>query len=402
MSNRSISGWLIAIVFLGILVGVAGGGLMGGVAGYYVALNRAPAAAPAPVGQLAVSKSAPTTQPVTVTNLQVNEDSAVIETTKKAEPAVVTVVNRLSQSGGSGSNNPFGPFGPGGPGGGIAEGSGVIIDPQGHIITNNHVIDGASRIDVIFSDGTTTTAKLIGADPVSDLAVLQVSGNVPAYLPLGDSSALQLGETVIAIGSPLGSYRGSVTVGVVSGLNRRVSGTDQEGLIQTDAAINHGNSGGPLINLAGQVIGINTLVVQNTNSGDLATGLGFAIPSNTVAVVSQKLIADGKIQYPFIGITYGEITPQTAGELNLPVQQGVLVQQVTPGSPAAAAGLQPDDIITALNGTPIDENHSLRQILFQHQIGETVTLSVLRNGQTLSVQIKLAERPPQSSVGAPG
>jgi 2-alkenal reductase len=239
MFKHSISGWLVAIVFLGVLIGVVGGGLMGGVAGYYVALNRAPVLVPAESGQLAVSNSP--SQPPAVTNLTVSEDSAVIDTVKKTEPGVVTVINTLQAQSGRG----FRQFGPNSTPS-EAEGSGVIIDTQGHIITNAHVVDGASQLDVIFSDGSKVSAKLVGADPVSDIAVLQVSGNIPAVVPMGDSNALQLGETVIAIGSPLGSYRGSVTVGVVSGLNRSVDGTGQESLIQTDAAINHGNSGGPL------------------------------------------------------------------------------------------------------------------------------------------------------------
>ena len=398
MSKQSISGWLVAIVFLGVLVGVAGGGLMGGVAGYYAALNRAPAIVPSGTGQLAVANSP--SQPPAVTNISVSEDSAVIDTVKKTEPGVVTVINTL-QSQSSPSSRGFRPFGPN-TGPSEAEGSGVIIDSQGHIVTNAHVVDGASQLDVIFADGTKVSAKLVGADPVSDLAVLQVSGNTPAVVPLGDSNALQLGESVIAIGSPLGSYRGSVTLGVVSGLNRTVDGTGQEGLIQTDAAINHGNSGGPLLNLAGQVVGINTLIVQNTNSGDIAQGLGFAIPSNTVSAVAKQLIAQGKVQYPFIGVTYSEITPQNAAQLSLPVQEGVLVQDVTAGSPASDAGIQVNDIITAIDGTKIDETHSLRSILFQHQAGDAVTLSVQRGGSTLSLKLTLTTRPDQSMAGAPG
>lgn len=392
MFKNSLSGWLIAIVFLGVLVGVVGGGMMGGVAGYYVALNRAPAIISSGAPQLAVSNN--TTQPPAVTNISVSEDSAVIDTVKKTEPGVVTVINTLqAQSAPSGRGFRLGPN----PAPNEAEGSGVIIDSQGHIVTNAHVVEGAQQLDVIYSDGTKVSAKLIGADSVSDLAVLQVTGNLPAVVALGDSNALQLGESVIAIGSPLGSYRGSVTVGVVSGLNRSVDGTGQEGLIQTDAAINHGNSGGPLLNLAGQVVGINTLIVQNTNSGDLAQGLGFAIPSNTVSAVVKQLIASGKIQYPFIGVTYTEITPQNAAQLGLSVQAGVFVQQVTPGSPASDADIQVNDIITALDGTPIDEGHSLRSILFQHQSGDVVTLSVLRGGSTQSIKLTLSTRPDQTN-----
>jgi serine protease Do len=394
MFKNTISGWLIAVVFLGVLVGVVGGGLMGGVTGYYVALNRAPAATPAGTGSLAVANQ-PSQPPAAVTNISVSEDSAVIDTVKKTEPGVVTVINTL-QAPSAPSGRGFRPFGPNSTPS-QAEGSGVIIDSQGHIVTNAHVVDGASQLDVIFSDGTKASAKLVGADPVSDLAVLEVSGKVPAVVPLGDSRALQLGETVIAIGSPLGSYRGSVTVGVVSGLNRSVDGTGQESLIQTDAAINHGNSGGPLLNLAGQVVGINTLIVQNTNSGDIAQGLGFAIPSNTVSQVVQQLIAQGQVTYPFIGITYTEITPQNAAQFNLPVQQGVLVQDVSAGSPASDAGIQVDDVITALDGTKIDESHSLRTILFQHHVGDVVTLSVVRGGSTQSIKVTLTTRPAQSN-----
>ncbi len=399
MSNRSITGWLIAIVFLGVLVGIVGGGLMGGLVGYYVVLNRAPVVAPVVETVQPVSANPgpssnsnlnanpnPTAAPPAVTNLTVTEDSAIIDTVKKVEPAVVTVINTL--------DHPSAPFGqqvsP------TASGSGVIIDEQGHIITNNHVVDGAQRLDVIFADGSKAQAQIVGTDAVSDLAVIQVNAKVPAAAPLGDSSALQLGETVVAIGSPLGSYRGSVTVGIVSGLNRTVDGTNQEGLIQTDAAINHGNSGGPLVNLAGQIIGINTLVVRDTSNGDVAEGLGFAIPSNTVHDVSQQLIAHGKIDYPFIGISYAENNPQRAGALNLSAPGGVIVQQVTPGSPAANAGLRTNDIVLAIDDNPIDQDHSLRAILFKYRIGDQVTLKVQRGSQTLSVKLTLIARPPGS------
>lgn len=392
MEHNHNTRWLVVLVLLGILIGTVGGGVMGGVVGLTIAQSRPAVALPVPNVQL-TSAQAPV-QPA-VTNLSVNEDSAVIDTVKKTEPAVVTVVNTL-QGGGQRS------FGQGGATPSVAEGSGVVIDAQGHIVTNNHVVESASQLDVIYSDGTKATAKLVGGDPVSDIAILQVSGNVPAYVPLGDSSSLQLGESVIAIGSPLGSYRGSVTVGVVSGMNRSVAGTDQEGLIQTDAAINHGNSGGPLLNLAGQVIGINTLVVRDTTTGDQAEGLGFAIPSNVVATVAQQLMSQGKVSYPFIGITYGPITPQNAGEMNLPVQQGVIVSQVTSNSPAGAAGIQTGDIITALDGVKIDESHSLRSILFKYHPGDTITASVVRGGQTLSLKITLVARPAESNASTPG
>ncbi len=286
--NRTVSAWLVAIVFLGLIIAIAGGGLMGGVVGYYVALNHATVSAPAAVPQLAAaqmptqSSTQSPSQPPSVTNMTVTEDSAVIDTVKKTEPAVVTIVTTLQSRRRFGSTP------------NVAEGSGIIIDQQGHIVTNAHVVDGATQLSVIYSDGTEANATLVGEDTNNDVAVLQVSGKVPASISFGDSSALQLGQTVIAIGSPLGTYEGSVTVGVVSGLNRTVQGSGLDGLIQTDAAINHGNSGGPLLDLSGHVIGINTLVVQQTDSGDLAQRLGFAIPSNTVSSIVQKIISQGK------------------------------------------------------------------------------------------------------------
>lgn len=373
------SGWIVIIVLLGILLGIVGGGIMGGLVGMYVASNATPpVAAPVPQEIKAVS---PGQAPI-VQNMTVNSASEVIDTVRAVEPAVVTVVSNLGGS----------TFGQGG-GQAEASGSGVIISQDGHIITNNHVIDGASSVFVIYSDGGRADATVVGADPVTDIAVLKVNGKVPAAVQFGDSSALQLGEWVIAIGSPLGNYRGSVTVGVVSGLNRTVQGTAQDGLIQTDAAINHGNSGGPLINLAGQIIGINTLVVRDTPGGDQAEGLGFAVPSNTVRSVAEQLIARGRIEYPFIGISYTEVTPQLAAEMNLGSKSGIVVTQITSGSPAQNAGLQPRDVIVAINNDQINENNSLRSLLFKYRVGDTVTLTVERGGQTLQVQVSLVKRP---------
>ncbi len=373
------SGWIVIIVILGILLGMVGGGIMGGLVGMYVAGNAASRdAAPVPQQVRAVTSG----QAPVVQNMTVNSASEVIDSVRAVEPAVVTVISNLGGSS----------FGQGN-GQTEASGSGVIISQDGHIITNNHVIEGAQSVFVIYSDGGRADATVIGADPVTDIAVLKVNGKIPAAVAFGDSSALQLGEWVIAIGSPLGNYRGSVTVGVVSGMNRTVQGTAQDGLIQTDAAINHGNSGGPLINLAGQIVGINTLVVRDTPGGDQAEGLGFAVPSNTVRAVAEQLIANGRIEYPFIGISYTEINPQLAAEMNLTSKAGVVVTQITTGSPAQKAGLQARDVIVAINNDKIDENHSLRSLLFKYRVGDTITLSVVRDGKTLPVQVTLTKRP---------
>lgn len=370
--SRSSNGWIIAIIFLGILIGIVGGAVMGGVVALSVARsNPAVIAAPVPQEVKAVSSG----QPPVITKMTVNAETQMTDTVQKVEPAVVTVVTNLS----------------GGGFGGQASGSGVIISNDGHIITNNHVVEGASSVYVIYNDGTRKDASVVGVDALTDIAVLKVSGQVPASAAFGDSGGLQLGEWVIAIGSPLGNYRGSVTVGVVSGLNRRVGLS--EGLVQTDAAINHGNSGGPLINLAGQIIGINTLIVRDTVGGAPAEGLGFAVPSNTVRSVAEQLIARGRIDYPFIGITYTEVTPQLASEMNINVKNGVIITQVTPGSPAARAGIQLQDIVTRIDNNTIDEDHSLRSILFQYHVGDQVTLTLVRNGQEQQVQLTLVGRP---------
>lgn len=374
--SRSSNGWIVLLVVLGIMLGVVGGGVMGGLVGMYVARST-PQQINSPLPQEV--KAITTGQPPVVQNMTVNATSEVIDTVRKVEPAVVTVVTNLNVGGNFGSAQ--------------ASGSGVIISQEGHIITNNHVIDGASSVSVIYSDGTRVNATIVGGDALTDIAVLKVDAQVPAVIPFGDSSALQLGESVIAIGSPLGNYRGSVTVGVVSGLNRKVEGTAQENLIQTDAAINHGNSGGPLINLAGQIIGINTLVVRDSVGGAPAEGLGFSVPSNTVRTVAEQLISRGKVEYPFIGISYSEVTPQLAAEMNLTAKNGVIVTQVTSNSPAARAGMQNRDVVTAIDNQPIDENNSLRSILFKYRVGDTVTLTVERGGQTIKVKVTLVARP---------
>jgi 2-alkenal reductase len=275
--KRLFPSWRAILMFMSLVFGIAGGGVMGGAAGYYEASRQQATTATVASGKAAAAPAV--TQQTALSSAGVAVGSPLIDAVQKAEPAVVTIINTMqvqSRRGGSGTA--------------VAEGSGVIIDAQGHIVTNAHVVEGAQTLQVILHDGSKVSATLIGADSANDIAVVQVSGNVPATLTFGDSSALQLGEPVIAIGSPLGSYDGSVTAGVVSGLERTVQGSGQSHLIQTDAAINSGNSGGPLLNAAGEVIGINTLVVRQSNSGDIAEGLGFAIPSDMVTGVVQQLI----------------------------------------------------------------------------------------------------------------
>ncbi len=369
---------LSCIILLAVLLGVVGGGAMGGVMGYYAAQNAIPAARAVPVTNIASSPTAQAVAPVT--NLTLKEDSAVIDAVRKVKPAVVTVVNRMASRRGifGSSVSP------------TASGSGIIIDSKGYIVTNNHVVDGAQSLLVILSDGSKLDAKLIGTDAIADLAVIKVDGTMPAVAPLGDSGALQPGQIAIAIGSPLGDFRGTVTMGVISALNRQIG--SMQGLIQTDAAINNGNSGGPLINSLGQVVGINTLVVRSTNDGNVAEGLGFAIPSNLVREITSQLVAKGKVERAYLGITYSPVDPLSTSGLNLSATYGVVVGKVDPSTPAAKAGVQEGDVILAFDSQKLDQD-ALTALLLTHKAGDTVTLTILRADQQIELKVTLAARP---------
>ncbi len=219
--------------------------------------------------------------------------------------------------------------------------------------------------------------RIVGTDQYADIAVLKTDGKVPAVVTLGNSDKMDPGESVIAIGSPLGDFKNSVTVGVVSATGRSIdsgNGYTIENLIQTDAAINHGNSGGPLVNLAGEVIGINTLVVRNSGMGDVAEGLGFAIPVNTAQAIAQQIIQQGYFARPYMGISFQPITPDIAERYNLGAKWGVYITQVEPGSPADKAGLKENDIITKVGDITIDETHSYVNSLFKYKPGDTIGL----------------------------
>jgi serine protease Do len=339
--------------------------------------------------------SSPAVQPIQANNnnntpqqtLVINTtdiETTITQAVKKVGPAVVTVVGTIP-----GQATPFGSSG-----NTTVSGSGFFISNQGYILTNNHVIDGVKNVTVILSDGTQESAIVVGADMYSDIAVLKVTGKVPAVASLGNSDVLNPGATVIAIGSPLGAFKNTVTVGVVSATGRTIDtgqGYQIENLIQTDAAINQGNSGGPLVNLAGEVIAINTLIVRNSGSGTVAEGLGFAIPVNTAKAVAQQIIQQGYFSRPFMGISFQPITPDVANAYNLPVQWGAYLTAVTPNSPASAAGLQPGDIITKIDNVAIDETHSYINILFTYKPGDVVTIGFLGNGSTQQVQVTLGE-----------
>ncbi len=281
-----------------------------------------------------------------------------------------------------------------------ALGSGVIISGDGYIVTNQHVVAGQRSLEVIFADGKRVSARLVGEDAYTDIAVIKVDATMPAVAQFGDSDKLEPGQPVVAIGTALGDFENTVTAGIVSGLHRQLEdgGTSLQNLIQTDAAINHGNSGGALLDLDGNVVGINTAVVRDDGTlGSVAEGLGFAIPSNTVKAVAEQLIGKGAISHPYIGISYQPITPELAAANNLPTQQGLYVTDVASGSPAAQAGIQANSTITKLDGVALgsDGASNLVTVLSKYKVGDSVTLSVIAPGSSTEsdVSIALAARP---------
>jgi S1-C subfamily serine protease len=297
-------------------------------------------------------------------------------------------------------------------GGGVATGSGFVIDDAGRIITNAHVVDGSSDIQVKFGDSSESyDAKLIGEDQSTDVAVIQVDApaDVLHPLPLGDSSQVQVGDQVVAIGNPFGLDR-TATAGIVSAVQREIdapNGFTIENAIQTDAPINPGNSGGPLIDAAGRVIGINSQI-ESGGATQGNVGIGFAVPINTAKEVSQQLVADGEVQHAFLGISGTDLNSEIADVLNLDADAGAMVQSVVPGSPADKAGIQAGDatvtvagqrikaggdVIVAADGEPIASMSDVISAVDSKQPGDDLQLTVLRGGQQHDVTVELGERP---------
>ncbi|BET55576.1 serine protease HtrA [Bacillus subtilis] len=338
-----------------------------------------------------------------------SEDSSKIsDMVEDLSPAIVGITNLQAQSNsslfGSSSSDSSEDTESG-------SGSGVIFKKENgkaYIITNNHVVEGASSLKVSLYDGTEVTAKLVGSDSLTDLAVLQISDDhVTKVANFGDSSDLRTGETVIAIGDPLGKdLSRTVTQGIVSGVDRTVSMSTSAGetsinVIQTDAAINPGNSGGPLLNTDGKIVGINSMKI----SEDDVEGIGFAIPSNDVKPIAEELLSKGQIERPYIGVSMLDLeqVPQnyqegTLGLFGSQLNKGVYIREVASGSPAEKAGLKAEDIIIGLKGKEIDTGSELRNILYKDaKIGDTVEVKILRNGKEMTKKIKLDQKEEKTS-----
>ena len=276
-------------------------------------------------------------------------------------------------------------------------GSGFIIDPEGHIVTNNHVIGDAGKVEVILQDKSRYTAKIVGRDPKTDIAVLKIKADQPLpYVSFGDSSAAQVGDWVMAVGNPFG-LGGTVTTGIISARGRDINEGPYDDFLQIDAPINRGNSGGPTFNLDGQVIGINT-AIYSPNGGSV--GIGFAVPSNVAKPIVDQLIAHGKITRGWLGVQIQEVTPAIAASLGLKGEHGALVALVTPDGPAAKAGLKQGDVILSFDGHEVGQLHDLPRLVADAAPGSEATVTVWRDGHKTELQAKLGELPDNNKVAS--
>jgi serine protease Do len=280
-------------------------------------------------------------------------------------------------------------------------GSGIIISPDGYIVTNDHVVDGATSIKVTLNDRRILNAKVIGVDKLTDLAVLKVNASGLPSIAWGDSTKLEPGQTVLAFGSPFGYFQFSVTRGIVSAVNRPNPYSDDArkpgGYIQTDAAINPGNSGGPLVNAHGELVGINTFIISD--SGSFA-GAGFAIPSQIVRATAEQLIKNGKVEHGYIGIEMNDVTPDNAHFFNLQDANGAIVAQVMPDSPASRGGLKTGDVISQLNGQKIANGSALQVAVSEMAPGTKITMGVIRDGKPETLDLTVGQFHGNSEVAS--
>ncbi|WP_446741661.1 Do family serine endopeptidase [Silvibacterium acidisoli] len=283
-------------------------------------------------------------------------------------------------------------------------GSGIIISPDGYIVTNNHVVNGAMQIRVTLHDRRVLNAKVVGVDKLTDLAVIKVDANNLPSIAWGDSTLLKPGQTVLAFGSPFGYFQFSVTRGIISALNRPNPFSNDPrkpgGYIQTDAAINPGNSGGPLVNAHGELIGINTWIISS--GSDSFAGAGFAIPVQIVRSTAESIIKTGAAHHGYLGISMNDVSPENASFFNLKDADGAIVAQVTPDSPAGTAGVERGDVIRKLNGEPIINSSALQVAVSQIAPGTSITLGILRNGSEKTVNVKVGEYHANTEVAKNG
>lgn len=407
--------WLCVIV-IGLMAGLIGGGIAFGI-GNAVQNHLTVAGTKVPSG----SNKAGGTK-VNKNKADLNGESS--QAYQKVQGAVVSVINKQKVQQSSGSS--LGIFGYGTTSGDsgssnssrssqletASEGSGVIYKKSGnaaYIVTNNHVVKGSSALQVILSDGKKVNASLVGADSATDLAVLKInSKNVTTVASFGNSNSITPGQDVLAIGSPMGSeYANTVTKGIISAKDRTLkAGTDGTltSVIQTDAAINSGNSGGPLINMAGQVIGINSMKLASDNQGSSVEGIGFAIPSNEVVSIINQLIKNGKISRPSLGISMVDLSNVTSDQqqsvLKLPtsVTKGVVIMDVNSGSVADSAGLKQYDVITKLGDTKVTDASSLKAALYKYKVGDSAKVTYYRDGQQHTATLNLDKSTDSSST----
>ncbi|HFI0501022.1 TPA: S1C family serine protease [Streptococcus suis] len=372
-------------------------GFLGGIGGYYFASS-------ALTQGNSTSNQANTTS---VSNVQYSNDTSTTQAVEKVQDAVVSVINYQTQSSNSLSSI-FGNIESSDELAVAGEGSGVIYKKDGdtaYIVTNNHVISGAEKIDILLATGEKVSGELVGADTYSDIAVIKIAADkVTTVAEFANSDTIKVGETAIAIGSPLGSvYANTVTQGIISSLSRTVTSQTEDGqtistnAIQTDTAINPGNSGGPLINIQGQVIGINSSKITSSSvssSGVAVEGMGFAIPSNDAVQIINQLETNGKVTRPALGVQMVNLTDlstsqlEKAGLANTDLTSGVLIVSTQSGLPADGK-FEPYDVITEIDGQTIENKSDLQSELYKHQIGDTITVTYYRNNKKMTVDIKL-------------
>jgi S1-C subfamily serine protease len=388
---------LASVAVVGGGAALGGAALLGDLGGKTTTIREI--ATPEPAKESAPAAFAPAVRPLTINQIYRSSASGVVQVTSTS---VVNVPGNPLSTSPLGTEQEQ-----------LALGSGFVLDKSGHIVKNYHVVQGAKSVQVSFSNNESVKAHVVGSDPSTDLAILKVdvSSRALTPLPLGDSDKVRVGDSVIAIGNPFGLER-SVTAGIVSALQRAIeapNGFTIDHAIQTDAAINHGNSGGPLINADGRVIGVNSQISTDTTGGSGNVGIGFAVPVNTLKNIAQELIRNGRALHAYLGVVAQPVAPALAQLFRLPVHHGLLVQRVTAGSGAEAAGIKAGttqvtvsgesyllggDLIVRADGVTVNSVAQLRDVLAAKKPGDRIALVVYRADKQLKIDVRLGRQPP--------